>query len=95
MLVLALVFATAVSPPPAAEVGSTPDSQVIVVEVPASARQTPTPSAAAPSPAPSAGPRSDLPATGWDAAASVAAVVLGVAALVAGILVRRRRRPAA
>ena len=94
-----LLAVTAAIAPVPADGGGGSDAQIIVVEVPPSARQTPSPTVpATPAPTPSAAapsaPRSDLPATGRDAAALAVAMLLGVAALVVGILVRRRRRPA-
>lgn len=99
--ILLAVTAAIASVPPGSG-GS--DAQVIVVEIPASARQSPTPTppttpTAAPSPtaapappaAASAGPRTDLPATGVDAAALAVAALLAAAALAVGILIRRRR----
>lgn len=101
-----LLAVTAAIAPVPADGGGSSDAQIIVVEVPPSARQTPSPTVpatpaptvpATPAPTPSAAapsaPRSNLPATGRDAAALAVAVLLGVAALVVGILVRRRRRP--
>lgn len=94
---IAWALTTAAAPAPAPE--PAPGVEIIVVEVPASSRQTPTPTAN-PTPAstpvasvsPHPGAQGQLPATGWDAITLAIASALGVAALAAGVAIRRARR---
>ncbi|KTR96544.1 hypothetical protein NS220_01870 [Microbacterium testaceum] len=95
---VALVLTVVLAAAPTADPGTASDTQTIVVEVPASSRQSP-----APTPVPSsldggssAAPetRGNLPATGQDAGMLVVGIILGVGALAAGALIARSRRRA-
>lgn len=94
---IALALAAVLAAAPTADPGTFSDTQTIVVEVPASSRNSPAPPAPSPSGAvPSAVPdaQGHLPATGQDAGMLVAGIILGVGAVAAGALIARSRRRA-
>lgn len=91
---IALALAAVLAAAPTADPGTFSDTQTIVVEVPASSRNSPapSPSGAIPSVIPDA--QGHLPATGQDAGMLIAGIILGAGAVVAGALVARSRRRA-